>query len=335
MMGILTHPVFLWAVGLLVVPGIILWILSYFVASYCTYKATLRRTSEDKWGRELPDDLGEQPRQMYEIGNEWAQKNASHKEEVHIVRDGLNLYGEYYDLGYDRVAIVLSGRTESLKYGYYFAIPYAEHGCNVMVLDPRAHGKSDGEFNTVGFEESQDLIAWIRFLEETRGVTSVVLHGICIGAAGGMLALTAENCPSCIDAIVTEGMFANFAESVKNHLIERKKPVFILLDLIDRWMIHYTGHSMKYGPIDVIHRMDKPLLMLHSLEDIYSTPEYAQRLFDLAPHPKKRIVWFAHGKHSMLRITDTELYDRSIGEFLEDVYPTKFHTTTKEEHHVL
>lgn len=331
----LKHPAFFWSLVILVVPGILMWIASYFVGSFCAYNATLRRSSKDKWGEDIPDNLGDDSKKMYATGGEWAQKNAPYKKDIHIVRDGLNLYGEYYDFGHDKTVIILSGRTENRKYGYYFAIPYAEYGCNVVVLDPRAHGKSDGEFNTVGFEESRDLIAWIEHLKESHGVKSIVLHGICIGAAGGMLALTADNAPECVDGIVTEGMFANFSESVKNHLIEQKRPVFILLDLIDKWMVHYTGHSMKYGPINVIDKMDKPLLMLHSKEDTYSTPEYAKKLFELAKSNNKRIVWFEHGRHSMLRITDTELYDSSIKEFLNELYQTKNNHTNKEKNYVL
>ena len=73
---------------------------------------------------------------------------------------------------------------------------------------------------------------------------------------------------------------------------------------------------MSRGPIDVIDRLSVPLLMLHSREDLYSTPEYAQKLYDRAGSAEKKLVWFAHGKHSMLRITDTALYDASIAAFL-------------------
>ena len=73
---------------------------------------------------------------------------------------------------------------------------------------------------------------------------------------------------------------------------------------------------MRFGPIDVIHKLNKPLCMLHSKEDLYSRPEYAQKLYDLAGCENKRLVWFEKGKHSMLRITDTEKYDTAIAEFL-------------------
>ena len=313
------HPAVFWVLGGLVASGLLLLVISWFVASYIVYTKTLGRGSKDRWSREMPEDLDATSLRMYNIGAEWAKKNADKKHDVHIVRDGINLYGEYYDFGNDRCAVVLSGRTESLRYGYFFAIPYANNGCNILVLDPRAHGLSDGEFNTVGFEESIDDIAWLNYISETFGIKSFVLHGICIGAAGGMLALTSGKCPPVVDGIVTEGMFPRFIESVRNHMIEKKRSRFVTLDLIDMWMRKFTGHTMKFGPLDVIHKLDVPLLMLHSKEDLYSTPYYAEKLYEAAGCEKKKLVWFEHVRHSMLRITDTELYDNSIAQFLSEL----------------
>ncbi len=311
-------PTLAWVIPVILIgSGILMWPLTLLVASKCVYNATLRRTSPEKWGRvpsfpEDPDSM-----RMDAIGQDWAAAHRDQKRDVHVVRDGINLYGEYYDLGYDRAVMILSGRTESLRYGYFFAAPYAEAGCNILVVDPRAHGLSEGEFNTVGFEESKDCLVWVRFLRDEFGMETVLLHGICIGAAGAMLAVTSEDCPACIRGVITEGMFPNFGESMKNHLVERKKPVKTFYPLINLWMKHHTGHSMDVGPINVIHKIRIPLLMLHSREDGYSTPEYAQKLFDLAGTSDKRLVWFPRGRHSMLRITDTERYDTAVKGFVK------------------
>ena len=312
--------------------GLLFWPLSYLIASKCVYDATLRRKTPDKWARELQshDPLSVQ---MDEEGMAWHEKFLEFKKDAHITRDGIDLYGEYYDFGHDRSVFILSGRTESLRYGYYFAIPYAEAGWNVLVVDPRAHGLSGGEFNTVGFEESRDQLAWARYLHDEEGVRQVLFHGICIGAAGGTLALTSEDCPDYIVGIVADGMFANFGESMKNHLIERKKPVFMFYGMIDMWMKHYTGHSMSYGPIDVIHKQNRPMLMLYSREDPYSVPAFAQKLYDKLGTDKKQLVWFPHGAHSMLRVTDTERYDNAIKAFLNQYFSKN--KTEKENDYVL
>lgn len=304
-----------WIVGVAVVLGILMWPLSVIVASFCVYDQTLRRKTKEQWGRG-PSDSDANTMKMDSIGMIWYEENSSRKREVSITNDRLKLVGEYYDFGNDRCVIIFPGRTESLRYGYYFAKPYVESGYNLLLIDSRAHGLSDGEFNTVGFEESKDAVAWTKFLCDDLNVKSVLYHGNCIGSATALLALTSEACPDCVEGLVAEGMFANFGESMKNHIIERKKPIFMVYGMINFWMKHYTGHTMEFGPINVIDKMNKPLLMLHSREDIYSTPEYAQKLYDLASSESKEIVWFEHGRHSMLRVTDTERYDEAVKGFI-------------------
>lgn len=308
----------LWLLLGIVCFSLFFWMFCYIVASYLVYTKTLSRGSKNNWSRDLPSSLDEESLTMYDIGKKWSAKNIACKKDVHIVNQGLNLYGEYYDFGKETCVMILSGRTESLRYGYFFAESYSDR-CNVLVLDPRAHGLSDGEYNTVGFEESKDILAWVKFVNQELKINSIIFHGICIGAAGGLFAITNEECPECVKAIITEGMFPNFGESMKNHLIERKKPVFIFYNMVDGWMKHYTGHSMSYGPINIIDKLEKPLLMLHSKEDLYSTPDYAEKLFSLASTKTKELVWFDHGAHSKIRINNMEKYDLAINEFLDRI----------------
>lgn len=289
-------------------------------AAYRVFYNTLMRHSKDQFSRENPELIGPQA-EMDRIGLEWMQQHSDRKWDVHIQRDGLNLYGEYFDLGYDRAILVLSGRTDTLRYGYYFAIPYAEAGYNVLVVDQRAHGHSDGKYLTLGHEESKDALEWARFLHEELGNRQVLFHGICIGAAAGMLAITDDRCPDYVAGLVTEGMFSRFRESMKNHLIERKKNLWPVMWFINLWMRRACGYDMNYGPIDCIHKMHKPLLMLQSNLDPYSTTAHAIKLYQKCPSHHKQLVLFEQGGHSLLRITDTELYDSSITAFVNRHFP--------------
>ncbi len=286
------------------------------VAATITFVTTLVRRNKKKWDRSLHFKVEPQIT-MDGIGIEWMKENIQYKEDVHVVNGKINLYGEYFDFGSDKCVMILSGRTESLRYGYYFAKPYAESGYNVLVMDPRAHGNSDGVFNTLGREESKDDLQWIKFLSEEKGIKQIVLHGICIGAAGGMYTITNPQCPDCVVGIVTEGMFANFYESMRNHLIEFHTLVFPVMQTINLLHRICTGYTMRKGPLDVIDTLDKPILMLHSKEDPYSTPDFAQKLYDKCGSKNKEIVWFPKGGHSVLRFIDTEKYDSSIKAFLK------------------
>ena len=286
------------------------------IAATITFVTTLVRRNKQKWDRNLHFKVEPQIT-MDGIGIEWMKENIQYKEDVHVVNGKINLYGEYFDFGSDKCAMILSGRTESLRYGYYFAKPYAESGYNVLVMDPRAHGNSDGVFNTLGREESKDDLQWIKFLSEEKGIKQIVLHGICIGAAGGMYTITNPQCPNCVAGIVTEGMFANFYESMRNHLIEFHTLVFPVMQTINLLHRICTGYTMRKGPLDIIDTLDKPILMLHSKEDPYSTPDFAQKLYDKCGSKNKEIVWFPKGGHSVLRFIDSEKYDSSIKAFLK------------------
>lgn len=302
---------------------VLLTLLHCGIASHILFVSLLKRTKKEKWGRGC-SKKEEQLLKMHEEGQAWSEKNQPYKKELHIVNDGLNLYGEYYDYGYDRAVIFVSGRTEGLNYAYYFVQPYQSLGFNVLTIDSRAHGESDGVYNTVGFEEHKDLLAWAKLLHEEYGINSILLHGICIGSSCALMALTSENCPEYLNGLIAEGMYPNFYESIKNHMTgDFHQPAWPVMPMVSGWMKLYTGHNIRYGNIDIMDKLTKPLLMIHSKEDRYSLPSDAERLFAKCPHDKKTIVWYDHGKHSKLRVTDPELYDRSIIEFVEKYFPNK------------
>lgn len=287
----------------------------FFLTSIIVFNITLVRTRKSKWSRacssKKPDQVA-----MYNDGVKWAEANASYKKDLHIVNEGYNLYAEYYDFGYDRTVILIPGRQEGGPYGYFFLQAYPSHGYNVLTIDQRAHGLSDGKYNCLGFEEHKDLIAWCKLMRDEYGNKSIILHGICIGSSCAMMAMLSEDCPDCVDALIAEGMYTTFYESYKNHMIEFKKPVFVL-PMIDMWLRACTGYSMTKGNIHIIDKFDKPLLMIHSKEDEYSLAKDAVVLYDMCPSKNKEFVWFEHGSHSKLRLVDSEKYDSAIIDFLE------------------
>ena len=313
------NEILIWILAVFVISNLLFAVPALFLTARIIFGHTMIREKKESWGRECSDSDPEQ-QEMYHDGLRFMEQYAAHKIDLHMVNDGLNLYAEYYDFGYDRAVIVVPGRTEGLRYGYYFAEPYVRNGFNVLTVDQRAHGESDGKYNSIGFAEHRDLLLWMERLHTEFHVSSIVLHGICIGSACSLYALTSENAPDYLSGLVAEGMYVNFYESFRNHMIEYKKPTFIM-GLVDFWMKHYTGFSMRVGPIDKIGAYRKPLLMLHGTADLYSLPEKAEELYRTAgtPDEEKRIVWFEGGRHSRLRLQDKERYDDAVDAFLKEI----------------
>ena len=305
---------------LMVLAAILLYAISCFIISHFLYLGHLRRSNKNKWSRKCSQKEPLQM-QMYNEGLAWSAANAEFKKDVHIVNEGLNLYGEYYDFGFDRCILFVCGRTEGLGYAYYFVQPYRDLGFNVLAIDARAHGESDGKYNTVGFEEHKDLLAWAKFLHEEHGVKNIVFHGICIGSSCALMALTSKDAPDYLGGLIAEGMYPNFYESFKNHMKEFLQPEYPVMPLVRMWKKHYTGHDMRFGNIDIIDKLNKPLLMIHSKEDKYSLPSEAEKLYAKCGCEKKMLVWYPHGKHSKLRIVDPELYNKAVTDYLNTYFP--------------
>lgn len=294
------------------------YVIPTLIISNVIYTVLFVRTDKEKWSRTVSWDDEEQ-RQMFAMGQEWGEKYENNRKRVQIKSQKFNLVAEYFDFGNDKVVIVIPGRMESGTYSYYFSEPYRKAGYNVLAIDNRSHGLSDGRYNTIGLKEYVDILEWIKYSHDELGNSSVIIHGLCIGSATALYAITDERCPDYVKALIADGMYVNFNESLKNHLIERKKPLFPFVGEIMFFMRLVSGKSAKkWGPINVIKKMNKAMLFIYSKEDIYSLPELGQKLYDTCPVKEKRIEYFPHGQHSHVRINNTEGYDSKISSFLVD-----------------
>lgn len=295
-------------------------VLPFLILGAVLWSKLLVRTSKKKWGRfcSIPDDA--EYRRMFDIGIAWDRQYAAYKKPVQIKSGRLRLKGEYFDFGCKRAVIIIAGRMESLLYSYFFAEPYRAAGYNVLVIDNRAHGESDGVISSLGYREYKDILRWGALLHDTLKNESVYLHGICIGCSTALFVLTNPKCPDWFSGMTAEGMYRTFGVSLKRHFDERGKKMFPLgyITMLYIW-IFGGANVMTDGPVKRIGKMYKPLLMLHSREDSYSLPEYAQQLYDACPSEKKRLVWFPTSGHSRIRINYTAQYDEAIRTFLGEL----------------
>lgn len=315
-----TYEIVLIVVGCVIALGLIsLFIPPLFIANN-VYKDILVRTSKDKWGHECSAVDDAEQMEMYARGEDWGAANEKAKEVVWIVSDGFNLYGEYFDFGHKKAVIIIPGRTEACDYSYYFAKPYAEAGYNVLVIDNRCHGYSDGTRPALGLKEYRDILAWGKLLNEKYGNDTILCHGICIGSATALYALVSEDCPDYMAGMVCEGMYTTFKELFKNHLIVDKRPVFPFLGYIMMFLKTRSGaNPTTDGPIYRIKKLNKPILFLYGKQDVFARPDKSEELYNACAAPKQ-IAWFDKGGHSHLRINNEEEYDGAIRKFCDTYF---------------
>jgi len=284
---------------------------------------TAYRSPFKKRTRECTQKKDELQMSMFSEGVAWSQNFKEKKELLQIRSEGLNLYGEYINFGFDKCAVIVQGRAESLLYSYYFADVYSKNEYNILVIDVRSNGFSDGVFQTGGIKESDDLILWIKLINEKYKISDFTVHGICIGAATAIYAYKKlkKECNGFLKRIVTDGLYKNYYEFFKAHAKVLKAPflpvvyagIYVTFFLI---FITTKTRPFKESPIKYMKDIDIPILFICSNMDKFSIKSNSEELFETCESEFKEIHFFPKGRHSHVRASQKAEYDELIANFL-------------------
>jgi alpha-beta hydrolase superfamily lysophospholipase len=310
----------IYAAAFLVVVSILIFLLLVLLIFFnTTYRSPIKKRTRECTQKKDELQIG-----MFSEGVVWSDKYKDITEQLHIVSEGLNLYGEYINFGFDKCAVILQGRAESLLYSYYFADVYAKNGHNILVVDVRANGLSDGKYPTGGIKESDDLILWIKLINERFNIADFTIHGICIGAATAVYAYSKlkNEGNGLLKRIVTDGLYKSYYELFKAHTKAYQPTIFpailpavyVVFFLI---FILAKARPFKETPIKCMKDIEIPILFICSTMDKFSTKLNSEELFEACASEHKEICFFPKGRHSHVRASQKEEYDELIAKFLQ------------------
>ena len=254
---------------------LLLFILYFALSAYlfemvCARHANLRLMPKPK------DQEALSPWAQYDDvideGIAWFQ--AQQVREVAITaRDGLRLRGRYLPCGdSDHTVLLVHGyRSASPEHDFACALRlYHEMGFNLLLIDQRAQGKSQGEYMTFGVLEREDVAAWARYLDRSYHPKAVILDGMSMGAATVLMAL-ALPLPPCVKGVVadcgytTPQAIIHYVMSAQYHM-----PARLLLPGLKLLFRLRTGHSLTEASAPrAIAASNLPILLIHGEEDQY------------------------------------------------------------------
>lgn len=305
-------------VASLLVAGLIFSVFFTFLVAYIVYSKTLKRDKHTAWGREQCSEPGCEPlEEMWRRGLAWKKEDENFIKEVSIQsKDNLKLVGEWFDYGYDKTIIILPGRRETLVYSYYYARPYKEAGLNVLVIDQRAHGLSEGTYSGCGILEAEDTSLWIKYLHDELGQEEIYLHGVCVGTCVSSIVATKYKV-DYLKAVILDSAFISYKEIYKNHFIEGGHKLFPVFYEVWVWYKLFTHCNINdSSPLKYMPEFNLPVLFIWGDKDIYCLPEKSQELFKTCASNDKQLEWFEGAMHSRVRLSNEEHYDGLIKDFL-------------------
>ncbi len=255
---------------------------------------------------------------MYNQGLAYRDSKKKYIKKVHVVNDNLDLYGEFYDFNNKQTVIIIPGRSEACYYGAYYAEVFENNGYNVLCFDPRGHGISSGKYFTLGIKENEDVITWARLLHDEYGQEHIILYGICGGATCACFTFLNEKCQHYINGFIADGMFYSFFETYREHIKERKKPVYPVI-----W--HFFSYFKKIAKVDpysaapykMINKIDVPLLIISGEKDVFALPKYAKKLYEKSISKDKYLSIIKNARHSHVRYDNKYEYDYVVSNFLK------------------
>lgn len=120
--------------------------------------------------------------------------------------DGLTLFGRCYPAAPDAPWLLLfHGYRSAAERDFCGGLPFGiGMGCNVLLVDERAHGKSGGSCLTLGIRERYDCRRWVDYVIGHAGPDAkIVLYGMSMGAATVLMAAGPE-LPKNVAGIVAD-----------------------------------------------------------------------------------------------------------------------------------
>lgn len=199
-----------------------------------------------------------------------------------------------------------------------FAEMYARHGFNVLNVDLRAHGESEGTMIAMGWIDGQDIIEWIGYLVGRFGADiRIVLHGVSMGAAAVVNASSWARYPQ-IAAVVADSCPARIRECVlgamRRIITVPPEPLFAAANLAFRAR---GGFDLsEANPIDTVRQSTLPTLFIHGASDTLVEPSQAAELYSACGASAKKLHVVPGAVHAASVFVDPQAYEDTVFEFL-------------------
>ncbi|XZH52406.1 alpha/beta hydrolase [Clostridium perfringens] len=203
----------------------------------------------------------------------------------------------------------------------YFDIFY-RNGFNVLIVNQRRHGKSEGKYSTYGFYEKYDVNMWIEYLKSRFGNDIILgLHGESMGAGTVMETIPLND---SIKFVIEDCGYSNFHELIgfqitnayKNRLVRKiLRPSLIFANFFMKTKAKFS--MKKIVPIDIVSSTSLPMMFIHGKED-YFVPWYmAVDLYKAKTKGYKELYLVEGAKHAEALEVNKILYKKKIMTFIE------------------
>ena len=312
-------------IALIIIGSLIAFVLLFSFAVFMLVFYTSARKPRIDGVYPVPKGKVYEP--YYEKMREWARlsREIPHKNVSIKSYDGLTLRGRYYHF-YDDAPIELMlhgyrGDSERDLSGGIFRAKRIGH--NVLLVDQRACGESDGHVVTFGIRERYDCARWVDFIiNEIDSNARIILTGVSMGAATVLMASGGE-LPSNVIGVLADCGYSSPKLIICDVLHKIHLPSAIFYPFIALGARIFGGFNLKeFSPIEAAARTNLPIIFFHGDVDAFVPCRMSIDNYNACASERKRLVVIKGAGHGLCYVANEEEYVKELKDFFDLVKET-------------
>ena len=247
-------------------------------------------------------------------------------EEVYIKsEDNLKLKGylvEKYKKS-NRYIILVHGYTANHHIHTPFLRFFLNEGFNVLLVDERAHGDSEGKYPSYGYYEKRDLNRWIEFIYNRRNEQLFLgLHGQSMGGATALMCGAINN---KVDFIIEDCGYSDGKRVVKYQFTKLYwipfNTVYLLLKLKVKRRVGFKFKDVS--PIEDISKLKTPIMFIHGKADTYVPCSMAVEMYRKRENKNDRLLLVDGAEHMWSYSKKKKEYESIVHDFIANIEKNK------------
>ncbi|MCA9473361.1 MAG: alpha/beta hydrolase [Nitrospirales bacterium] len=210
--------------------------------------------------------------------------------------------------------VILMHAVRSNRLGMASRVPFLhDAGYSVLLFDFQAHGESEGETITYGALEKEDVRAAIQYVRQGNPSSQIGLIGFSLGGTAAVL----TDASLQADVLILEAVFSTLDQAIVNRVRQKVGLLAPLLAYPLLWHFHFFYGIDPAGlrPIDAIHSLPVPTLVIGGTDDQHTLRSETEALFSQAQSPKE--LWLITGaRHQDFHLYAPAEYETRVRAFL-------------------
>ena len=197
---------------------------------------------------------------------------------------------------------------------------YLGRGFNVLLVDHRASGESEGDRIGFGYYESQDSLQWLEYLIATYGKDiSIIVHGVSMGSATVMLMSGSEQLPDNVKLIIADCGFTSAWDEFEAKLDGMQIPKWPLLPLVNAVNKRISGYDFKTDTdaVAAVKKAKVPMLFVHGTADGFVPCDMVYEVYAACGSEHKELLLVEGAQHAGSVVTDPVSYEAKLDEMID------------------